>query len=273
MCTWVSACSVGDGKLLYFPKHLRDRIKEGTLWDYADTNLINDPDSHSQICAYYGVSVDQVHKYEFRPMDRQFIVDSVCGSLPMDRNQIETKMRRVDCRRLAPPELIFKKIVHPFKLPFRKPTKQDLSLLQKWASVGASVGNSVRDSVRASVRASVGASVGDSVKASVGASVWDSVRASVWDSVRGSVRDSVRASVGASVWGSVWDSVEAYIGSFFKLPRKAWLYTETIPGKGYPFQAAVDLWERGLVPSFDGTLWRLHSGPMAEIVWTKKAMR
>jgi len=217
MCTWVSACSVGDGKLLYFPKHLRDRIKEGTLWDYADTNLINDPDSHSQICAYYGVSVDQVHKYEFRPMDRQFIVDSVCGSLPMDRNQIETKMRRVDCRRLAPPELIFKKIVHPFKLPFRKPTKQDLSLLQKW--------------------------------------------------------DSVRASVRASVWDSVWDSVGAYIGSFFKLPRKAWLYTETIPGKGYPFQAAVDLWERGLVPSFDGTLWRLHSGPMAEIVWTKKAMR
>ena len=237
MCTWVSACSVGDGKLLYFPKHLRDRIKEGTLWDYADTNLINDPDSHSQICAYYGVSVDQVHKYEFRPMDRQFIVDSVCGSLPMDRNQIETKMRRVDCRRLAPPELIFKKIVHPFKLPFRKPTKQDLSLLQKW------------DSVR------------------------DSVRASVWDSVWGSVRDSVGYSVGDSVGASVWDSVEAYIGSFFKLPRKAWLYTETIPGKGYPFQAAVDLWERGLVPSFDGTLWRLHSGPMAEIVWTKKAMR
>ena len=212
MCTWVSACSVGDGKLLYFPKHLRDRIKEGTLWDYADTNLINDPDSHSQICAYYGVSVDQVHKYEFRPMDRQFIVDSVCGSLPMDRNQIETKMRRVDCRRLAPPELIFKKIVHPFKLPFRKPTKQDLSLLQKW------------------------------------------------DSVRASVRDSV----GDSVWDSVRYSVGAYISSFFNL--KKWKYIDHREGEN-PFQCCIDLWEKGLVPSFDGKTWRLHAGRKAKIVY------
>ena len=27
------------------------------------------------------------------------------------------------------------------------------------------------------------------------------------------------------------------------------------------------LWSRGLVPSFDGKTWRLHSGPQAKIVW------
>jgi hypothetical protein len=65
------------------------------------------------------------------------------------------------------------------------------------------------------------------------------------------------------VGASVWD----YSGSFFKLPRKSWLYTDKIKTKGYPFQPAVDLWEMGLVPSFDGKKWRLHGGPDAKILW------
>ena len=132
--------------------------------------------------------------------------------------------------------LVHKPIVHPFKIvPPKKITKKHLDLLREWASV--------RDSVR------------DSVWASVWASVWDSVWASVWDSVR----DSVEA--------SVWDSVRAYTGSFFALPRKEWLYTDKIKTKGYPFQPAVDLWEMGIVPSFDGKTWRLHGGPDAKILW------
>jgi hypothetical protein len=94
--------------------------------------------------------------------------------------------------------------------------------------------------VRASVRDSVGASAGDSVRASVRASVWD------------------------SVWGSVWDSVWAYAGSFFILP--AWKYVKHPRGK-YPFAPCVQLWELGLVPSFDGKTWRLHAGPNAAIVF------
>ncbi len=128
----------------------------------------------------------------------------------------------------------FKKpIVYPFRdiVPPKKITKKHLDLLKQWASV----------------------------RASVGASVWDSVWASVGDSVRASVRASVRD----SVWASVW----VYIGSFFRLPRKAWKYTDKIKGNGYPFQPGVDLWMMGLVPSFDGKLWRLHGGPDARIVW------
>ena len=221
MCIWVSACSVGDGKVLYFSKRLRDQIKARKLWDSTHTNLIDDPDSHSEICAYFGVSADQVHKYEFRPLDRKFFVDQIARGVRRDSAQIEAKMRRVNYRLLAPPELNFKRIIHPFKLPLRKPTKQDLSVLKTWDSV--------------------------------------------WHSVGGSVRDSV--------WDSRWDSVWAYAGSFFQLPRNSWQYTEKIPGRGYPFQSAVTLWERGLVPSFDGEKWRLHSGPKAEIVWTGKAKK
>src|SRR3990172_1303019 len=65
-------------------------------------------------------------------------------------------------------------------------------------------------------------------------------------------------------WNSVWDLVWAYAGSFFQL--KKWeIGSETF--KDYPFQCCVDLWEKGLVPSHDGEVWRLYSGEKAEVVW------
>ena len=96
------------------------------------------------------------------------------------------------------------------------------------------------------------------------ASVRDSVRDCVWDSVWASVRDSVGASVGTSVR----DSVSAYVGSLFPNITR-WKYIAHEPGI-YPFQSAANLWRRGLVPSYDGKQWRLHSGPTAEIVWEEK---
>ena len=32
-------------------------------------------------------------------------------------------------------------------------------------------------------------------------------------------------------------------------------------------QSGIDLWEAGLVPSFDGKAWRLHAGKNAKIVY------
>lgn len=75
---------------------------------------------------------------------------------------------------------------------------------------------------------------------------WASVMASVWDSV---------ASVGDSVWDSVWASVYAYVFSFYDIPELR------------KYDCCVKLWEAGLVPSFDGKTWRLHSGENAEIVF------
>ena len=89
--------------------------------------------------------------------------------------------------------------------------------------------------------------------------------ASVWASVRASVWDSVWASVGDSVGDSVWDSVWAYIGSLFPNIKK-WKYIYHKEGV-YPYQSAVDLWYSGFVPSFDGKIWRLHSGRKAKVVF------
>jgi hypothetical protein len=77
---------------------------------------------------------------------------------------------------------------------------------------------------------------------------WASVRDSVWASVRASVRDSVGA----------------YTGSFFVI--KQWKYIKHPAGE-YPFAPCVKLWEKGLVPSFDGKTWRLHGGERAAILF------
>jgi hypothetical protein len=132
--------------------------------------------------------------------------------------------------------LVYKQIVRPFEIEPPEITDEHIALLREWVSVWASVRASVWDSVRASVWASIG----DSVRASVGASIGDSVRASVW----------------------------AYVGSFFALSRESWKYTEKIETNEYPFQSVVTLWEMGLVPSYDGNIWRLHS--KNGIVWEGK---
>jgi hypothetical protein len=93
--------------------------------------------------------------------------------------------------------------------------------------------------------------------------------ASVRDSVRDSVRSSVRSSVGASVRDSVWDSVWAYVSSLFPNIKK-WEGIDHEEGVN-PFQSGIDLWKRGLVPSFDGIdTWRLHAGKDAKIVYEWK---
>ena len=148
--------------------------------------------------------------------------------------------------------------INPLKMPkVNVPTSEHIKMLKQWASV--------RDSVWDSVRASVWASVGDSVRASVRASVGDSVWDSVWDSVRASVGDSVgdsvRASVGDSVRASVWASVRDSVGA------SVWAYIGSLFPGAHPFKPASDLWRSGIVPSFDGKVWRLHSGEQASIIW------
>ena len=218
------------------------------------------PDSHEDICKIRGYQTDKVSHIEWNPLTRKITQRKPAfdGYVP-DEEEIIREMDCIDYRKLC--KLVIKPFINPLTgVDFRgKVTKGDLQLLASWASVvasvrasagdsvGASVWASVWDSVRASVGASAGASVGDSVGASVWDSVWDSVRASVGDSVRASVWDSVRASVGASVW--------AYVGTFFDIKYKV----DITPSN--------KLWSRGLVPSFDGKTWRLHSGPQAKIVW------
>lgn len=187
-------------------------------------------DSHSHICAHFRIDEDRCNKYEYNPLTGVFTVD-MQNAEKDDKARAEKWVKRLDFQTVVEP-LIIKPIVNPFELPAVKtPTDEQISLLKSWASVWASVGDLV----------------GDSVRASVGDSVWDLVGASVWDLVG----DSVGASVGA------------YISSFFAVEYNHDLYN-------HDFSSAIKLWESGLVPSFDGTTWRLHSGKKAEIIYEWK---
>ena len=149
-----------------------------------------------------------------------------------------------------------KNLINPFELPIIKQvTKTDINNLKKWDSIGGSIGDSVRDSIW------------NSVGGSIGVSIWNSI----WESIG----DSVGNSIGGSIWDSVGDSIYGYVGYMFKLERSEWKYTNKIKTKSYPFISVVKLWERGLVPSFDGETWRLHSGKKADIVFeiSKKELK
>ena len=139
--------------------------------------------------------------------------------------------------------LVRKEIIHPFNdiTPPKIISKKIKTLLKKWDSVKGSVWDSIEDSIKDSVE--------------------DSVRDSVWDSIE----DSVVVYVRDSVWGSIWYSIEGYVGSFFNI--KKWKHIKHNEGE-YPFQSIVDLWEiYGLVPSFDGAMWRLHGGKDAKVLF------
>ena len=208
-------------------------------WQYRKANLDDEGvDSHSHICAHFNLDEDRCNKYEFNPLTNKFEIDMI-NSERNDSEAAEKWVKRLDFKTVIEP-LIVKPIVHPFELPeVTEVTAEHIQWLREWASV--------RDSVWASVGASVGYLV------------WDSVWNSVWDSVWASVRNSVWASVGYSVWDSVRDSVGAsvasYVSTFFAIDYE------------YDFSSAVKLWEAGLVPSFDGRTWRLHTGKNAKIVY------
>ena len=211
-------------------------------WEYRKAHLNDDgADSHSHICSHFKLDEDRCNKYEYNPLTRKFVIDQI-NSERDDREAAKKWVKRLDFKTVVE-TLIIKPIVNPLKLPkVEKPTDEQIGWLKSWASV----------------RVSVWSSVGASVWASVGNSVWNSVGASVWASVGDLVGNSVGSSVRNLVWDSIWNSVGAYVSSFFAIDHK------------HDYSSAMKLWEAGLVPSFDGKVWRLHSGKSADIVyeWT-----
>lgn len=249
MCRFFSVTSDGLGNIKYFNWEQRKKIlnKEDGYKGY-------NPDSHTSINDFYGYKgedEDIRNKYEYNPLTKVFTVDKINGI--DDSEIVKEKVKALDFKEIVEP-LIIKPIVHPLKdIPkVEKAEEKHLELLREWGSVRAPV----RDSVWASVF--VGDSVRDSVRDSVWNSVWDSIWNSVWDSVED------------SVWDSVWDFLYAYISSFFTIEK--WKYIDHEPFTN-PFQPAIDLWEMGIVPIFDGIIWSLRSGKNADVIWEGKVQR
>jgi hypothetical protein len=240
MCQFFSFVTCADkrpGERFYFDwRQRQEMITRGE--DGAD--------SHDHIIATYKLNPNECNCYEYNPLLKTFEVDQQNSSID-DRTQAEEWVRGLDFKRIVE-LLILKPIVNPLDLQAPEVDAAIIDLLKQWASV------------RDSVRDLVGASVGDSVRDSVEDSVWDSVWASAGTGVLAAVEAAVGASVGAAVWASVETAVRAYESTYFAL----------LPDHNLVW--CIALLDLGFVPSYDGTIWRLHAGKDAKIVyeWRKE---
>ena len=49
--------------------------------------------------------------------------------------------------------------------------------------------------------------------------------------------------------------------------KNAYLYSLFCNNKSYAFKSCVELWNLGFIPSFDGTIWRIHCGAKADVLY------
>jgi len=231
MCDFYGFLTDKKGNRYAFTKEMREDVLSGK------SNLRTD--SHASIAEHYfgdSKKEDLYNKFEFNPLTRKLKLEQM--NLGFDDSELINIDELLTEVQMAVPRLIIKPIVHPFKdVKFEGDVDEKvLLLLKQWVSV--------KDSARTSVLYSVWDSVGDFV--------WDFVLNSVLDSIWDSVWDSVRD----SGWDIVRDTIRAYTSSFFNIDR--WKYVEHGVGSN-PYRCMIDLWEMGLVPSFDGEVWRLYS--------------
>ena len=205
-------------------------------------------DSHASIAELWHIDEDKCNKYEFNPLTKELVLDM--QNLNFNDKELISIDELLEEVKEAVPELIIKPIISPLKdIKFEgEATDEIIELVKEWSKV--------RDSVRDAVRDSVKYSIGYAVRHSVGHSVWNSVTDFVRDSVEYSVVDSVWDYVCYSGRSSASDFVCAYVSSFFNI------------NYSYDFSSSIKLWNMGLVPSFDGKTWRLHS--YKGIVWERK---
>jgi len=104
-------------------------------WEYRKANMHeNGLDSHSHICAHFGLDEDICNKYEFNPLIGKFIVDQI-NSDRDDSVAAGKWVNRLDFKTVVEP-LIIKPIVNPLKLPaVTEVTDEHRQWLHEWALV------------------------------------------------------------------------------------------------------------------------------------------
>ena len=98
--------------------------------------------------------------------------------------------------------------------------------------------------------------INSSVKIPVIDAVKSNIRIPVRDVLRYSIKKGLSQNINNDIQLSDKEICHCYYSSFF-----------TYPHIKNPLQSGIDLWDAGLVPSFDGKTWRLHRGEKADIVY------
>ena len=230
MCDFFSFVT-DNRKYYYFDWAQRQAILKKEL-KLKSGQIVDEADSHSEICAYYNLNCDMVNKYEYNPLTEKFIIDQ--QNISPKSKQAQIWVGQINWKTIVEP-LIIKKIKHPLKGKPKNVDGEIINLFKQCVIIGNSVERSVENSIWCAVWDAVG----------------NHVRAFAWNFVSSTV-DSF---IGNFVCGTVWSSIMAYYSTFFEIKYK------------YDYSPYWKLWDRGFVLSFDGNKWRLHSGKNAKVVY------
>ena len=245
-----SVVSDGVGNIMYFDNKLRRKITKGKLFD-KNNNRINFTDDHYSIMAYNGIfgeDKDMYNKCEYDVFTKELYVDNILNK--NDKDLVYKKIQELDFKKIVP-ELIIKPEVNHFKIDIPLDLNKVLGLLKEWNSVVNSTCYGVRHIVCDSVVENICYNGRFTLCDIVVGRVWNSVKYSVWN----------------SIYYSAEDVVYAYVSSFFNIPK--YKYIEHKEGVN-PFQSGIDLWEMGIIPTYDGETWILYKAKNAEIIWQGK---
>lgn len=153
-------------------------------------------------------------------------------------------------------------IINPLKIQrYYKVTEHEIELLKQWIKVCSSASRSVHDSIDDPTLIEI-----EFLMSIPPGSLAEDTVTDVVLKIFEPSGDYAKVDFNTffSITDSVRDIVFAYISSFFKI--ETWDGVDHEAGIN-PFQCGVDLWNAGLVASFDGKKWRLHAGSKADIVY------
>jgi len=241
---------------------------------YTCTDFNSNPESDCEK-GFYVTDIEGL-PHCFRPGRRVF--ESEVGGKEVRINQFKWRFEKITLLRELSYSQI-KKLAHskedevgyrlknvlfpfnPFQIKLPSITETEMNLMTEWSMIRDSVQEPIRKSIRRSIQESFGRDVWHTVRDiiiyTVGNTVWTDIKdtsrstmSEMWDTDWDYLRDST------------WDAIWASLGYLF--PCAGWYYEKDYILK-YRFQAAIDLWYKGLIASFDGEAWRLHY--KARIVW------
>ena len=94
-------------------------------------------DSHSHICAHFGINEDQCNKWEYNPLTKELYLD-MQNDPKTDTKRVKKWVDKLDWNTIVAP-LIIKPIINPLELPAVDTiTDEQISWLKEWASVWSS---------------------------------------------------------------------------------------------------------------------------------------
>jgi hypothetical protein len=252
MCDFFSFLSDGKGSYIYADAKTR---KE---------NPDKEHDAHSWLAQHFlgeGASKleDLYNKYEYNPLTRELKLDNRGQKCEDDSDSAEKWCNALNFKRIIP-ELIIKKIKIPLTGRPKKPTKKDIANLKKWSRTGYCVWNSICFNIDMIVRNSVDNSLWFMLDHYVDHNIWCDISRKLLFN-RNNINGRCRKGLIRHQYSkhSIMDLVCNYKASFFNLEYNF----DITPGN--------ELWNRGFVPCFDGTTWKLHSGKDAKVVYEMKA--